>query len=463
MSCPTPTPFFSLPLELRNHIYASIWSSTLLLIYKSSHVLAISHGPLNTSAHPHLPTWLLTSRAVFTEGLAEFARGAVCTCIKPVARLQRPVHAHVNGDAENELLRRVREVRLDLAVRCYEKQLRPDSAYFAHFIFTPRDEYWCTLLPLEPRTRAEPRMRLRKFLPSATRLTLQVECQNLEWVVGPHLLRVMWARGMQVLGTRWRSVRLEVAPLVVESEVGEDGGMEVPCVAAIRETYGLLIEKLVELAAMFTRTHVANLDDSDLERVLNNVYVSPRVWATCKHLMSHDDPEIKNEKLAAAMRTRPQRQQIFRTWTDSDSGAWTLDISTITNQSPITTPAFQLPSLTHFFISLPTNERATFTLDTPPKRGTISYSCPDTNEVLWYERDANATGYMRDNGPEFLQSAPEQPGWRQEYRISTPQAPCAYMINAPERRGGDHRCAEWQELMKMASCRRNRMRRGFQV
>jgi hypothetical protein len=91
---------------------------------------------------------------------------------------------------------------------------------------------------------------------------------------------------------------------------------------------------------------------------------------------------------------------------DSDSGAWTLDINTVSICPSISTP-FKSPDLTQFSISLPTNERTAFTIDTPPKQDTISYSCTDTNEVLWCDRDANATGYMRDNGPTYMQSAPE--------------------------------------------------------
>ena len=82
--------FFSLPRELRDQIYHHVWLATPTIKpynhlvslttwsrYNSSGSLreTLPDGPhITSSASPGLPTWLLTNRAIFSEGCEQFHR-----------------------------------------------------------------------------------------------------------------------------------------------------------------------------------------------------------------------------------------------------------------------------------------------------------------------------------------------------------------------------------------------------
>jgi hypothetical protein len=434
-------PFFHLARELRDRIYSFIWSDTELLIFKDAHVLTISYGPANPSAQPHLPKWLLLSQGTLSEGLEQFTRHAVCTSIKPAQRLEKPIYAHINDHAL--LLSCVRELRLDLALRCSEIPIYESNEYDALFTITPRVEYWCTLIPIDSG------ISVWDFLPNLTTLTLRIDCQNLEWVCNPRQISVMGCR--ETLGTRFQNVRLEVPPPVIESNPNElEQENEIPKISPIATTYLRLQNTLVRMCEMFSRTYIANLEDVEMEKLLHETYAQVEFRSRSESARPGDDPEIKDLRLLEAMKHRTERSREVNDWIDQETGTWHVEFTTSqtrrtsapTNKTP--NPQYQLQciGLKRFAIVNPTNETVMFTLDDMPKHGSASYSCDVTKEVLWID-DNNITGYTRDNGPTYSRAAPPQPKWRPE--ITDDGELPLHTIPAPPRREGVVRGAwEWR-------------------
>jgi len=77
---PQSSGFFTLPRELRDEIYALIFTSDPFFVYHCRGLaINLHYGPLCCSSASRRPTqsWLFTSKTVMTEALEECAKGGM--------------------------------------------------------------------------------------------------------------------------------------------------------------------------------------------------------------------------------------------------------------------------------------------------------------------------------------------------------------------------------------------------
>lgn len=417
-----PSPLSTLPRELLDRILDALWTGTSLRIYDQPHVITISYKA-GVTPRAHIPNWLLTSKSFFSAGLAQFRRHAVITCIKPIKRLEKPIYANIGRD--KLLLQSAKEIELDVAVRCDSKFVQKDSTFDAFCLLKPRFEYWCILTPSD--------VLVRKILPGLEILTFLVEVQQLEWVGEPSSIYIVMGE-FKTLGARWKNVRIEIARPIIDC----DDAQKIH-VGSLDALFTRVQRAVAHMGSVVTHLYTSEQQrfEEGAEKALDDLYEgSSRAVGEVSCPLRPS--EVKDEKLQELLRMRQESSGTHRRskdWIDAETGTWSLEISFSDDddaQRNQPTPQPLNAIGLHSFLAPTIHPTTSFTRDRSPRAGTISYSCVDFPDTIFYT-DGDESGIVNADDERCVCHQPAQP----TYRI-----PSSYSgsntINAPERRKVDH-------------------------
>ncbi|KAF2829479.1 hypothetical protein CC86DRAFT_368488 [Ophiobolus disseminans] len=390
-------PFFSLAREVRDQIYHHLFSDTYLNIAKNQHIVSICYGKPHEPCD-HFPAWLLLSKSTLSEGLAQFSCHAACSRITAPPSKDGPIDPsiahHIHRDTL--LLSSVREIRLELIQNCLYNHQEVDGVVGSEAFFVTRyrpKEGEPRYLEYKPPVPFD--FRTRELVPALERLTLKIEVELFGWDGSPNSV-VVSALVLRALGVRYKNVRFEVLPPAIQSIAGKTAP-----VAVIAAVYPRFHQTLHYLACLFTRGYDPAAD-GDADTTVDEAYWGRETW------MPKEDSAI-NEFESSARRfselSTSDRMHTIRDWINDETGAWNIEVDQVTEPSyaPYVSQACGLKSFTApKLVGMPgnsdiTNTSDVFKLDTTAKRGSASYSCASTGEMLWIQdKDKGVTGYMRD-------------------------------------------------------------------
>lgn len=422
----SPCTISRLPRELLDRIFDILWFDTSLLIYASDHVVKVSY---ETSSNPssQIPRWLVTSKFFLAAGLAQFQRHGVVTCIRPAAHLPSPVHAHIGRDTL--LLHSVSEMRLDVAVRCSEKQVVSNSHCHAWCSLLPREEYWDTLVPLGTTGPL-----VRSFLPGLEQLTLQIDLQLLEWMGDPKSFSIA-SKPFRMLGARWRHVTIEVARPDLDCD--DTSALHVGSLDALFRRMQIA---LAELGTLFTHLYTAEHRHfgASIENALDRVYQDSACWLVYDGVRLPNEPTAMTERVEEYLHWRKRiskSERMFNDWIDARTGTWHLEITypkaKSASQRRVAPPSLKYTGLCSL-LAPNIHPTAPFFRDDSPRTGVVSYSCVE-DPALGFYIDDDESGAINAHNERQVHHRPVEPIYEPAHRYTRNKN----FIKAPEREGGD--------------------------